>query len=131
MQALDRGRCRARPMRISSRGCSTSLGTQVATGAWQSFGVDDPNSTATAVMAITAAGFDPRFSCWRDTVSPGLAGRAYASPVTWLKTQSAPDGHIVSPNDAFPPVNTFATSQAVQALRRGWLPVVALSPTTC
>ena len=31
---------------------------QQATGAWQAFGNDDPNSTSVAILAITAAGFD-------------------------------------------------------------------------
>jgi hypothetical protein len=102
-----------------------------ASGAWQSFGSDDPNSTSLAVLAVTAAGFDPTVKCWRDTVAPGLASTAYTSPIVWLGSKQASDGHIISPNDAFPPVNTFATSQTVQALRRGWIPVTPLNPRTC
>lgn len=104
---------------------------QTAGGAWQAFGADDPNSTATAIMAVTAAGFDVTTSCWRDTVRPATAGTAYTSPVTWLRGQQASDGHIASGNDAFPPVNTFATTQTVQALARGWLPVAWLAPRGC
>jgi hypothetical protein len=104
---------------------------QQSSGAWQSFGADDPNSTATAIMAITAIGGDATSSCWRDQVSPGLAGDPYASPVAWLRDQQASDGHIASQNDAFPPVNTFATTQSVEALRRGWLPVAWESPRSC
>ena len=36
------------------------------TGAWQSFGDNDPNSTASAVLAITASGYDPGSRCWRE-----------------------------------------------------------------
>ncbi len=100
-------------------------------GAWRSFGVDDPNSTATAVLAITAVGEDPVQSCWRDRAVTKLAGTPYASPVAWLRHQSGTDGHIVSPNDAFPPVNTFATTQSIEALRRGWLPAVYLPKRSC
>ncbi|MBK5288105.1 MAG: terpene cyclase/mutase family protein [Acidimicrobiia bacterium] len=105
--------------------------TQTAGGAWPSFGSDDPNSTSTAILAVTAAGFDVTASCWRDTVRPARTGTAYASPVTWLRNQQAADGHIISANDAFPPVNTFATTQTVQALARGWLPVAWLAPRSC
>ena len=100
-------------------------------GAWQSFGNDDPNSTSTATLAVTSAGYDVNAPCWRNQAVPGLSGQAYTSPITWLRTHQAADGHIVSPNDAFPPVNTFATSQSIQALRRGWLPVNALAAQTC
>ncbi|MGQ0825693.1 MAG: hypothetical protein ACT4OX_11840 [Actinomycetota bacterium] len=98
---------------------------QQASGAWSSFGSDDPNSTARAVIAVTAAGFDPTASCWRDVVAPDLAATAYASPVAWLVAQQQVDGHIASPNDIFG-LNTFATGQSVQALRRGALPVTVV-----
>jgi hypothetical protein len=103
---------------------------QRANGAWQSFGADDPNSTAVAMIAITAAGFDPTVSCWRDTVAPARQGTPYGSPATWLRADQAADGHFESPNDDFG-VNTFATSQAIQALRRGWQPVEFLPAQTC
>lgn len=104
---------------------------QTAGGAWQSFGSNDPNSTATAILAITAAGFDATTPCWRNTVSPGLSANPYGNPVNWIRTQQAVDGHIASANDAFPPVNTFATTQSVQALMRGWLPVAWLDARVC
>ena len=104
---------------------------QRVSGPWRSFGSNDPNSTATAIMAVTAAGFDPTNSCWRDTVRPALKGTAYPNPVDWLRTQQATDGHITSPNDSFPPVNTFATTQSIEALARGWLPVAWLAPRSC
>jgi hypothetical protein len=103
---------------------------QRANGSWQSFGSDDPNSTSVAAFAITAAGFDPTKSCWRDVVAPGLAGNAYTSPIVWIRSQQQPDGRIVSPNDGFG-INTFASSQSIQALRRGWLPVKPLAVQNC
>ena len=104
---------------------------QQADGAFQSFGADDPNSTSTAIMAITAVGENPVDSCWRDRAVPALKGTHYSSPVGWLNGQGATDGHIVSPNDAFPPVNTFASTQSIEALRRGWLPIAYEAPRTC
>jgi hypothetical protein len=104
---------------------------QQASGAWPSFGADDPNSTSTAIFAITAAGFDVASPCWRDTAEPSLAGSAYPSPAAWLRSQQQPDGRIASPNDAYPPVNTFATSQSVQALLLLWMPVARASARTC
>jgi hypothetical protein len=98
--------------------------TQGTNGAWQSFGADDPNSTASAIIAVTATGYDVNRACWRDKFAPTRAGTPYTGSPSWLRSQQAPDGRIASPNDAFPPVNTFATSQSIEALRRGWLPVV-------
>jgi hypothetical protein len=103
---------------------------QRANGAWQSFGADDPNSTAVAMIAITAAGFDPLIPCWRNTVAPGRTGDPYGSPASWLRSDQSADGHFQSPNDSFG-INTFATSQAIQALRRGWLPATFVAPQTC
>jgi Prenyltransferase and squalene oxidase repeat len=107
---------------------------QQADGAWQSFGSDDPNSTSTAILGITAAGFDAATSCWRDTVRPNLAGTSYASPIDWLLsqqvTQGADAGRIQSPSDTYG-INTFPTSQSVEALRRGWMPVHTLGLRGC
>lgn len=100
------------------------------TGAWQSFGSDDPNSTSVAMFAVTAAGFDPTVSCWRDAVVPALRGSGYASPSTWLRGQQDASGRILSPSDDFG-VNTFPTSQTIQALRRGWIPVKPLGKQRC
>jgi hypothetical protein len=99
-------------------------------GAFQSFGVNDPNSTSTAIFAITAAGYDPTLPCWRNVADPALTGQPYVSPVDWLRSKQLPDGHIASPNDSFG-LNTFATSQSIQALRRGWVPVNVLAAQTC
>jgi hypothetical protein len=101
-----------------------------ASGAWQAFGSDDPNSTSTATLAITASGFDPTKSCWRDVVAPGLAGNPYTSPIAWVRSRQQPDGHIASPNDTFG-INTFASAQSIQALRRGWVPVTPLPVQSC
>ena len=95
---------------------------QSPTGAFRSFGADDPNATAVAMLAITAAGFDPNVACWRTTAVPETAGTAYAAPNAWLRSQQQPDGHIAGPNDAFF-FSTFATSQTVEGLLRTWLPI--------
>ena len=47
---------------------------QRSDGAWEAFGSADPNSTSVAIYAVTAAGFNPAKSCWRDVVAPALAG---------------------------------------------------------
>jgi hypothetical protein len=102
-----------------------------ASGAWQSFGADDANSTAVASLAVTAAGFDATSPCWRDSVVPNAKGSAYADPIAWLRGEQGSDGRVASPNDSFG-VNTFATSQSTEALLRNWLPVVrATGAPTC
>jgi hypothetical protein len=108
---------------------------QQTSGAWQSFGSDDPNSTALAILGITAAGYDVESPCWRNTADPDKAGTAYASPSAWLRSQQltsppAEAGRIASPNDPFG-VNTFATSQTVEGLLQSWLPVVRAPEQTC
>jgi hypothetical protein len=108
---------------------------QQANGSWQSFGLDDPNSTALAIFGITALGFDVESPCWRDTADPTLASSEYASPTAWLRSQqltSPPQdaGRIASPNDSFG-LNTFATSQTVEGLLQSWLPVVRADAQTC
>jgi hypothetical protein len=104
-------------------------------GAWQSFGADDPNSTSLAILAVTATGFDVESSCWRDTADPTATGSAYASPTAWLRSQQltappADAGRIASPNDSFG-VNTFATSQTVEGLLRSWLPITVAATQAC
>ncbi|HEX2700081.1 MAG TPA: prenyltransferase/squalene oxidase repeat-containing protein [Acidimicrobiales bacterium] len=81
---------------------------QLATGGWPAFDAEDPNATAVAVLGLTAVG-EKVDTCW-----PGAGGV--------LAARQAADGHVAGPNDAFG-VNTFATSQAVQAAGRRWLPV--------
>lgn len=105
-----------------------------ADGAWQSFGEDDPNSTALAILGLTAAGFDVTTSCWRDTAAPDLAGTAYISPDVWLRSQQLTSGtdagRVQSPSDSFG-VNTFATSQFVEGLMRSWLPIARGPAQVC
>jgi hypothetical protein len=107
---------------------------QQANGSWQAFGADDPNATAMAIFALAAAGFDATSPCWRDTVSPAKVGTAYASPDAWLRSQQITTGtdagRIQSPNDSFG-VNTFATSQTVQALLRSWWPISRAPEQNC
>lgn len=100
---------------------------QQLSGAWSTYGSDDPNSTSMAVLAVTGAGYDPAVRCWRDHVAPSLSGEPYASPLAWLQGQQDPSGRILSPSDGWG-VNTFATSQSIQALRRSWMPVNASVP---
>ncbi len=97
-------------------------------GSWSAFGAPDPNSTAMAVLAITAAGYHVDSDCWR-----GVHGRSaapYVSPDEFLRGGQAVDGRIASPNDAFG-VNTFATSQSVQALVRTVQPVAVAPRQAC
>ncbi len=101
-----------------------------ATGAWQSFGSNDANSTSSATLAITAAGYNPASRCWRDHAAPTLATRPYRSPLTWLRSQQATNGRVKSPNDSFG-VNTFATTQSIQAWRRGWVPLAPAAKQPC
>ena len=96
-------------------------------GSWPSlFSSADPNSTALGILGVTAAGYDVNSSCWRDEFYHEGAGAPYVSPDSWLAFQQDADGHIKSPNDSFG-INTFATSQSVQALLRRWLPVAKAS----
>ncbi len=77
---------------------------QSASGAWQAFGNDDPNSTSMAAMALSALHIDVTTGAWRN-------------PYPALRAMAASDGHIASANDDWG-VNTFATSQSIQALSR-------------
>lgn len=98
----------------------TFLGSrQQASGAWQAFGGDDPNSTAMATVALGDLHIDVTTSAWRATFGAPVSG-SYASPIAWLVSQvDSSDGHIKSPNDGFG-VNSFASTQAVEALARQW-----------
>ncbi len=102
-------------------GLAFLAGQQQADGSWQAFGAGDPNSTAMAIVAVAASGYDVTTSVWRDTVLPSSTGMPYTNPDLWLRAQQGTNGHIKSPNDSFG-VNTFATSQAVQGLLRPPLP---------
>ena len=90
----------------------------------------NPNSTALAILAVTAAGYDAGSRCWRDIHAPATSDERYEAPAAVLRSLQAADGHIVSPFDSFG-VTTFATSQSVQALSLGWLPVERAEPAPC
>ncbi|HUR18069.1 MAG TPA: prenyltransferase/squalene oxidase repeat-containing protein [Acidimicrobiales bacterium] len=95
------------------------LRRQLPTGGWEAFGSPDPNATALAMLGLTAAGHDVGSVCWLASAT----GAPSTSPGGALRAAQAADGDIAGPSDSFG-VNTFATSQSVQALLRGWLPVV-------
>ena len=99
---------------------------QDPSGAFRSYGAADPNATAMAMLAITAAGFDPTTSCWRDTAVPARSGTAYGDPLAWSLAQQQPDGRVVSPNDTYG-VNSFPTSQSVQGWMRTWVPIARVT----
>ncbi len=103
-----------------AKGIAYLAKVQSPSGAWQSFGANDPNSTAVAAIALSALHIDASTSKWRSTHGAQKASTVTGSPYAYLASQQAADGHIASPNDATPPVNTFASSQSVQALARQW-----------
>lgn len=74
-------------------------------GAWTDGFSENPNSTAVAMLALSAAGRTP----------PLAEGSAY------LLSIQQPDGHFAGPYDG-PTPNTFGTSQAVQGLVRTLVP---------
>ncbi len=115
------------------RAVLTALATvQQSSGAWiDFFGAEgNASSTALAVLGITAAGYDPTTSCWRDSVLPAKVGTPYANPDAWIRSQQQPDGHIASPYDIYG-VNTLTTSQALEGLLRSWLPIVKAPSSSC
>jgi hypothetical protein len=80
----------------------------------------DPNSTALAAVALSDLRIDVTTSQWRaDEGHPIASGSTYSSPYDYLNAQQASDGHIAGPNDKFG-LNTFGTSQGIQALSRQW-----------
>ncbi len=89
---------------------------QQSSGAWQAFGSDDPNSTSTASMALSDLHVDVTTPAWRAAFGSPVSG-AYTAPATALRAMQRTDGRITSPNDGFG-VNTFATTQTIQALSR-------------
>ena len=89
---------------------------QQQSGAWQAYGADDPNSTSTAAIALSDLHVDVTTAAWRATFGSPVSG-TYISPYAALRGLQADDGHISSGNDSFG-VNTFATSQSIQALSR-------------
>jgi hypothetical protein len=101
---------------------SDSLGyladTHQASGAWQSFGADDTNSTSMATLALTALQLDPTTKAWATTFGE-TAPATYASPLAWIASQQQDDGRLKSSSEGFG-LNTFSTSQGIQALSRTW-----------
>jgi len=93
---------------------------QQASGAWQAFGSDDPNSTSMAVIALSAVKVDVTRADWSAPFGKVLGtGSGYTSPYTWLAAQQLASGRVASPNDEFG-VNNFATAQALQAVSAQW-----------
>lgn len=90
---------------------------QQANGAWQFFGVDDPNSTSMASIALSGLQIDVTDPAWSRPFGGTLA--AAASPYVWLRSQVNAEGRVVSPNDDYG-INTLATSQSLQALSNQW-----------
>lgn len=82
-----------------------------SSGGWESFGSFSPNSTAVGMMALTAAGVDFSTSAWKG------GGGGYVTPTSALLAYQQPSGEFPAWG------NTFGTSQAVQGLLRGWLPL--------
>jgi len=101
---------------------------QNADGSWSAFGSVSAEAISRALLAITAAGYDPNISCWRDTVLPSAAGTPYGSPDAALVALQAGDGSIAGPGVFSVP---FATAQAVQGLERQWLPVARGAAQVC
>jgi hypothetical protein len=48
----------------------------------------------------------------------------------WLRTQQLSNGRVKSPSDSFG-VNTFATTQTVEAWRRGFVPLMTAAKQPC
>lgn len=86
------------------------------TGEWAApFDDGNPNSTAQVMVAAATLGSHPDSPCWRDLVEGRFAGLPLPSPSASLLRRQVAEGYISSPNDGFG-VNTFATTQAIQAL---------------
>jgi hypothetical protein len=103
-------------------------GQQNADGTWSFFGDESAESTSRAVLAVTAAGFDPDSRCWRDTVFPDGVGQPFVGADDALDSLAHPDGSIAGPN-VFSVA--YATGQAVQGLERSWLPVARADDVAC
>ena len=96
-----------------------ALEHDATSGGWIAFGAANPNSTALGILGLDAYGLDPATRAWRDGLAPERVGEPYVAPTAYLLAQQQPDGRIASPSDSFG-INTFATSQGVQALARRW-----------
>jgi hypothetical protein len=101
---------------------------QNADGTWSFFGDESAESTSRAVLAVTAAGYDPNSRCWRDAVYSDGVGQPFVGADAALASLANPDGSIAGPN-VYSPV--YATGQAVQGLERSWLPVARATDVAC
>jgi hypothetical protein len=101
---------------------------QNADGTWSFFGDESAESTSRAVLAVTAAGYDPNARCWRDAVLPASSTQPFVGADDALTSLAHPDGRISGPN-VFSAA--YATGQAVQGLERSWLPVARATDVTC
>jgi len=86
-------------------------------GGWASFGQVNPNSTSMVILGLAAFGIDTTTADWRDAAAPATIGDSYIDPDVYLVGEQEPDGRVASPSDSFG-INTFATSQSIQALSR-------------
>ncbi len=97
-------------------------------GSWDSpftspAGTGDPNSTSLAILGLTAYGLD---SAGLQNFARRWDTSAFANTDGYLIGLQQPDGRVASPNDSFPPINTSATSQTVEALLHNWLPIAGV-----
>lgn len=91
--------------------------SQAWDGEWAGeFDDGNPNSTAMVALALATLGSRPSGGwCVLHGASGFLQGVPFRSPVTALTRRQGTDGRVSSPSDGFG-VNTFATTQAIQAL---------------
>jgi hypothetical protein len=110
-------------------------------GIWESFGADSPNSTAVGLLALAGSGWDQADECWRTVNLPGSSSRPYVAPDTALdppnpaaglralqRTEGDDAGSFITSFDVPGSIGTFATTQSVQALLRGWFPLNGTVP---
>lgn len=85
--------------------------------------VTNPNATALAILAITAAGWDPDDDLWRAAGLTGYApvvNAAYISPRDALRATQTGDGNYASPYDIYG-LNTFATTGGIHGMLANWI----------
>ena len=100
--------------------------------------VTNPNATALAILAITAAGFDPDDDLWRAASQPSgaaVVSAVYVSPRDALRATQTGDGNYASPYDLYG-LNTFATTGGIHGMLANWifdsfaLPLETVTTTT-
>lgn len=100
--------------------------------------VTNPNATALAILAITAAGWDPDDDLWRAaglTSYAPVVNAAYISPRDALRATQTGDGNYASPYDIYG-LNTFATTGGIHGMLANWivdsfaLPLETVTTTT-